>query len=130
MVVRMLLAIALVLCGCVSNPMDPDNRELSNMLSLSNRVKRPIQDPANPSQIIALQVEVDIINVGDLTITVPFTITWSLLDGQGKIYGSASRRLEGNMAPGAKRHVSLTLNFPATPSLEGFSDAVTFDLVT
>ena len=129
MTTRVFLVIALVFCGCGSNPLELDNRELSNMLSLANQARRPIQDPADPSRIIGLAVEVDVINVGNLTIDVPFTMTWSLLDGQGKLHGSASQRLDGILVPGASRHVLLTLSFPAIPSLEGFQDAVTFDLV-
>ncbi len=124
------MILALALWGCGTSPLDLDNDILSDMLSLSNRTRRAIQDPADPSRIIGLAVEVDIINVGTLPIDLPFTMTWSLLDGQGNVHGSASTRVDETLAPGARRHVSLTLNFPAIPSLEGFSDAVTFDLIS
>ena len=129
MAVRISLALVAMLWGCGSGPAGPDSEELSRVLSISNLSKQPIQDTADPSRIVGLTIEVDVINRGALPIVVPFTLTWSLRDRQGQVLGSASRRLEGILEPGASRHVSLTLNFPATPSLEEFQDVVTFDLV-
>ena len=65
---RMYLIVALALWGCGTHPLDLDNDILSDMLSLSNRTRRAIQDPADPSRIVGLAVEVDIINVGALPI--------------------------------------------------------------
>ena len=125
----LLLLLLPALCGCSPNPSEWETDALSDMLSISNVNKQPIRNAADPPQIVGMRVDLEIVNVGRVPIDVPFTVTWSLRDPQGKPYASASRKLTGDMAPGALRRVSLALQFPATPTLNGFQDVVTFDLV-
>ena len=124
-----LLACLLVCCGCGTGALEWNTDDLSDTLSIGNLVKQPVHDTADPPQIVGLRIQVDVINVGYVPIDVPFTITWSLVDRQGRTYGTASRRFNGSLAAGGSWHVSLSLSFPQTPSLEGFQDVVTFDLV-
>ena len=118
-----------VLWSCGPSTVSPDSEDLSALLSIGNLVKLPIQNPNAEGSIIGLEVSVDIINTGVITIDVPFTVTWSLLDGEGRIFGTATNRIDRNLASGDRERVTLSLSFPPTPSLSGFQDAVIFDLV-
>ncbi len=109
--------------------MRPDPDELSRLLSIGNLVKLPVQDTNDEGMFVGLEVQVDIINIGPIAIDVPFTVTWSLLDGQGGIYGSAIRQIDRTMQPGDSEKVTLIMSFPAISSLSGLQDAVTLDLV-
>ena len=70
-----------------------------------------------------------VINTGPIVIDVPFVMRWALRNAQGHELASGQKAMPANMAPGAQRQGSLTLTFPAVPSLGGYQDVVTFDLV-
>ena len=122
----LLLSISLVV-GCGNKPFQLDSDDLTNMLSISNLVKHPIQDPVDSSMMIGVTIDVDVIHTGDFVIDVPFTMTWGLRDGQGALIGSGSIRLVADMSPGARRHVTLDVNFSPRANLNGIQDVVTFD---
>ena len=116
------------LAACGTSPVELDNDQLSEMLSLTNLSKRPIRNPLDATQIIGVGVEVDVVNVAPVPIDVSFALVWSLRDGEGRTLSSASGRIAAGLAPGSSRHVSLTLSFAAVASLEGYRDVATFDL--
>ncbi len=121
---------ATVLMQCSTSPLELNTDDLNSLLSISNLNKRLIPDQSDPPGIVGLEVEADVINVGQVIVKNPFKVTWTLLGTGGDRLGSASTELAGNFSPGGTRHFSLTLSFPATVSLEGFRDVVTFDLVS
>lgn len=130
MYIKIPLFLIAMFWSCGSRSLGPDSEDLSSVLSISNLKKQSIEDSSDPSWIVGLSIEVDVFNRSPLPIVFPFILTWSLQDGEGRVFGSVSRRLEGNLQSGASRHVVLTLHFPATQSLDQFQDVVTFDLVT
>ena len=121
-----LVGMALVACG--TNPIGLDNDQLSDMLSLTNLSKRTIRNPLDPTQILGVGIEADVVNVAAVPIEVPFTVVWSLRDGEGRTLSSASGRIEAGLDPGSSRHISLTLSFAAVSDLDGYGDVVTFNL--
>jgi hypothetical protein len=122
------VAVGLVLAGCGASPVELDNDQLSDMLSLTNLSKRAIRSPVDPAQIIGLGVEFDVVNVAAAPVEPPFTVVWTLRDGDGRTLASATGRVDAGLAPGSSRHVALTLSFAAVASLEGYTDVVTFNL--
>lgn len=125
----MRLALILVFCGCSTSPLEWNTDALSDSLSIGNLTRTPVYDTVDPPQVVGLRIEADVINVGGVPINVPFTITWSLKDDGGYVYGTASKRFAGSLAAGGSWHVSLSMTFPPTPNLAGLRDVVTFDLV-
>lgn len=121
-------ALMLILCGCTTSPLEWNTDDLSDSLSIGNLTRTPVHNTADPPQIVGLRIEADVINVGYVSINVPFTITWSVTDGQDRTY-AASKRFNGSLAAGGSWRVLLNLSFPARPSLDEFRDVVTFDLV-
>ena len=118
-----------LLCACGTGPTSWDNDALSGVLSIGSLSRRPVYSSVDPPQIVGVEIEVDVINVGYGSIDVPFTITWALTDAQGNVSGSASLTRRDYLNPGASWHVSLSIAFPPVQSLDDLQDVVTFDLV-
>ncbi|MDA0747051.1 MAG: hypothetical protein O2954_11065 [bacterium] len=113
--------------GCGEKSVGLDANELSNMLSLTNVSKQPIPDVLNTSQVAGVVIDVDVVQVGDFPILVPFLIRWQIRDAQGEVLGETTRRFEKDLAPGARVHTTLRVTFLARPNLGGLQDLVTFD---
>lgn len=124
-----LTALAVIL-GCGRNSKALDAEELSNMLSITNLSARPVLNQDDPPLIVAVRVAADVVHVGDVPIDAPFVLTWRLVDDQNDTVGQASIRLEGNMAPGAVRPVTLTIEFEARETVAGLRNVATFDPVS
>ncbi|HCR16920.1 MAG TPA: hypothetical protein DIU35_05505 [Candidatus Latescibacteria bacterium] len=122
-----LAALVSIIQSCGTKPLELDADDLTNMLSVSNVVKQPVADPSDASRISRVIIDVDVIHVGDFVIDVPFTMTWGLRDQDGNLIGSASAMLAEKMAPGDRRHVTLSISFPPRASLSDLQDALTFD---
>ena len=127
--VVVLLGLLVVVAGCGRTPLEWTREDLSDVLSITNLSRQPVYNAETPPSVIGLRVQADVVNTGIVTIDVPFDVTWSLLNAQGKVYASASQRIEDAVLPGERRRVSLVLEFSAIPGLEGYREAVTFDLV-
>lgn len=119
-----------VLAGCGRDPTGLQTEELSNMLSITNLAAQPVFNQDNPPLIVAVRIEADVVHVGDVPIEEPFVLTWRLVDDQNETVGQTSRRLEGNMEPGAVRRVTLTVEFEARESVAGLRNVATFDPVS
>ena len=100
------------------------------MLSITNLSARPVLNQDDPPLIVAVRVAADVVHVGDVPIDAPFVLTWRLVDDQNDTVGQASIRLEGNMAPGAVRPVTLTIEFEARETVAGLRNVATFDPVS
>lgn len=119
---------ATFLFECAGDPRQLDNADLSALLSISSVTRTRLQDTANPELISGLIVDTTVINTGFITIDVPFRMTWSIRRG-GDVLASATRDFAAGFAPGQSEPVRLTLRFAPIASLDGTSDAVTFDLL-
>jgi hypothetical protein len=128
---RLLLVLTsvLILAGCGTKDRVLDTDALSDLLSISNLSKLPIRSSADPSLIVGLAIDVDIINVGNERIDEPFTVTWRLRDAEGNTLGQTATRLAAGLSPGQRRSVTLNITFSPVPDLEGVQDVVTFDLI-
>ena len=115
-----------VIWGCESNPASQANEDLSRVLAISQLSKVSVPGDGG---IVGVVINVVVINTGPIVIDVPFVMRWALRNAQGHELASGQKAMPANMAPGAQRQVSLTLTFPAVPSLGGYQDVVTFDLV-
>ncbi len=124
-----LLGLLVAVVGCGRTPLDWTRDDLSGVLSLTNLSRQPVYNTETPRSVVGLRVQAEVVNTGIVTIDVPFDVTWSLLDAQGKVYASASQRIEDGLLPGERRRVSLVLEFSEIPGLEGYREAATFDLV-
>ncbi|MDP6776113.1 MAG: hypothetical protein QGI83_05050, partial [Candidatus Latescibacteria bacterium] len=71
---RIWVAVGLMLAGCGTSPVELDNDQLSDMLSLTNLSKRTIRSPVDAAQIIGVGVEFDVVNVAAVPIEAPFTV--------------------------------------------------------
>lgn len=119
----------LLLAGCGTDDRGLNTDTLSSLLSISNLSRLPLRSAADPSLIVAVSIEVDVVNVGEVVIDEPFTLTWELRSAAGTRMGSATRQLAAGMAPGERRTVSLEITFDPVPDLAGVQDVVTFDLI-
>lgn len=128
MELRVFLTLLLLCWGCSSNPVSQISEDLSRVLSITNLSKFPIPDRQNADLVIGVSIQVDVVNTVDVPIQVPFTITWTLRDGDGSMLGQASQELAGLAARGRER-VAFTIPFEARPDLSGIRDEVTFDVV-
>ena len=124
------LAVLVLIAGCGRNPKGLQAEELSNMLSITNLAAQSVYNQDDPPLIIAVRIDADVVHVGDVPIEEPFVLTWRLVDDQNETVGQTSRRLEGNMAPGAVRKVKLTVEFEARESVAGLRNVATFDPVS
>jgi hypothetical protein len=104
------------------------NQQLSDALSISNVVKREIRDPDDPSQLVGLVVDIDLVNTRLIPIEAPFDVAWTLQDAGGDNFATDTVRID-RMSSGAVRRLVFTFGFGPIPSLAGFRDAVTFDFV-
>ena len=118
------------MAGCGRNPKGLQAEELSNMLSITNLAAQPVYDQGDPPRIVAVRIDADVVHVGDVPIDEPFVLTWRLVDDQNDTVGQASKRLEGDMEPGAVRSVTLTVEFEARESVGGLRNVATFDPVS
>ena len=116
------------LFGCDSDPAQLDTDDLTLLLSISSVTKTRIQDTTNPELISGLIVDTTVINTGFITIDVPFRMTWAIRR-DGSVFASATRDFESGFAPGQSEPVRLTLRFDPVATLDGVTDAVTFDLL-
>ena len=123
------IALALALAGCGADDRGLNTNELSDLLSISNLSKLAIRSSGDPSQIVGLAIDVDVINVGDRIVDVPFLMTWTLIDDDGNTIGSGTKGLEAGLGPGQRRSVTLSIVFAPLTSLDGVRDVVTFDLI-
>lgn len=124
------LVVLVVLAGCGRNPKGLQAEELSNMLSITNLSAQPVYNQGAPPLIVGVRIDADVVHVGDVPIEEPFVLTWRLVDDQNDTVGQTSRRLEGNMEPGAVRRVTLTVEFEARESVAGLRNVATFDPVS
>ncbi len=125
--IRMVCAVLIVVSGCSGKSNVLDAEDLSNMLSITNLSAQPVLNQANPPLIVAVRIDADVVHVGEVPIDVPFILTWRLTDDQNATVGQASKQFDGNMEPGAVRHVTLTVEFEARESVAGLRNAATFD---
>jgi hypothetical protein len=116
------------LFGCDSDPRQLDTDDLTALLSVSMVTKTRLQDTTRPELISGLIVDTTVIHTGFITIDVPFRMTWSIRR-DGAVFASATRDFEAGFAPGQSESVRLTLRFDPVATLDGVSDAVTFDLL-
>ena len=121
------MAVVLLCSSCSSDPVLDDDR-LSSLLSVSSVPKTRIQDSANPELVAGVIVDTSVIHTGFVTIDVPFRLTW-MIRREGAVLASATRDFEAGFRPGESLPVRLTLRFDPLPSLDGTSDAVTFDIL-
>ena len=121
------MAVVLLCSSCSSDPVLDDDR-LSSLLSVSSVTKTRIQDSANPELVAGVIVDTSVIHTGFVTIDVPFRLTW-MIRREGAGLASATRDFEAGFRPGESLPVRLTLRFDPLPSLDGTSDAVTFDIL-
>ena len=119
----------MVLPGCGTDDRGLDTDELSDQLSITNLSKLHIRSTGDPALIVGLAIDVDLIHVGNLVIEDPFLMTWSLVGEDGVTLGSASKRLDGGMAPGQRRSITLNISFSPVSNMNGVRDVVTFDLL-
>jgi hypothetical protein len=117
------------MCACGSGPSGLDEEDLSNLLAISNVSKSYLSEGGDPGLISGVVVNVDIVNIGAILIDVPFKVTWVLRDPTGDRYAHASQRVDQGLGPGQRLHLTITLRFPPLASLQGYGDAVTFDLI-
>ncbi|MCZ6634159.1 MAG: hypothetical protein O7G87_12195, partial [bacterium] len=95
MKLRVFLMWVLVCWGCSSNPVSQVSEDLSLVLSITNLSKFLIPDRQNADLVIGVSIQVDVVNTVDVPIQVPFTITWTLRDGDGSVLGQVSQQLAG-----------------------------------
>lgn len=124
------LVVLVVVAGCGRDPKGLQTEELSNMLSITNLAAQPVYNQDNPPLIVAVRIDADVVHVGDVPINEPFVLTWRLVDDQNDTVGEVSKRMEGNMVPGAVRRVTLTVQFEARESVAGLRNVATFDPVS
>lgn len=124
------LVVLVVLAACGRNPQGLQAEELSNLLSITNLSAQPVYNQGDPPLIVAVRIDADVVHVGDVPIEEPFVLTWRLVDDRNETVGQTSRRLEGNMEPGAVRRVTLTVEFEARESVAGLRNVATFDPVS
>lgn len=115
--------IALIL-GCGNTAVSPDDDALSQVMALSNVSKTPIHQ--TDGAITGLTISADVINTGPVPIDQPFFMTWRLREGTATL-STATHRFSGTFDRAERRRITLTLNFPARPSLSGIQDVVTFE---
>ena len=124
------LVVLVIVAGCGRDPKGLQAEELSNLLSITNLSAQPVYDRGDPPRIVAVRIEADVVHVGDVPINEPFVLTWRLVDDRNETVGEVSKRLEGNMQPGAVRRVTLTVEFEARESVAGLRNVATFDPVS
>jgi hypothetical protein len=114
--------------ACSNDSLRLDNNDLSSLLSITDVAKTVVQDDSNPELVAGLIVNTTVIHTGFVRINVPFRMTWQLRR-DGTTVGAASRDFDSGFAPAQTERVRLVLSFPPVVSLDGVTDAVTFDFL-
>lgn len=118
------IALTVFFAGCGSTPVSPEDDVLSQAMALSGVNRSPVTD--GTGAVVGVTISADVINTGPVPITQAFVMTWRLL-ASGSTLATGTYRFSGQaFESGERRHVALTLHFPARSDLSGIQDAVTF----
>ena len=66
----LVLGATVLMQGCSTSPLELNTDDLNSLLSISNLNKRSIPDQSDPPGIVGLEVEADVINVGQVIVKI------------------------------------------------------------
>jgi len=127
--VRTFILIGMALWGCGSSTVSPEDETLSQILALTNVGRQPQLNDAGA--VTGVHITVDVVNIGLVSVTEPFVMTWRLRDAGGETVATATRRFDDlPFRPAEQRALTLILTFAARPDITGVQDVVTFAFVS
>ena len=121
-----LLILLLPLSFCGGNPAAFDDAYLNDVLTISRIGKRTLQD-TDAGQISALVLDLQVDNRSDMSVYVPFRMTWTLMERDGTPVGIAVERFPEGISAGGSVRFQLKIELGAS-RLNNHVDEMVFEV--